>query len=316
MSKLLVSPSPHVKSGNTTTKVMLDVIIALLPVVVASVFIFGFRRLLVIAVAIASSVLSEYFFELICKRKSTIKDLSAVVTGLILALNLPSTMPLWEVALGSIFAIVVVKMLFGGIGKNFANPALTGRIFLFISFSSAMSNFTSKYDIISSATKVDTLTGATPLEMPKEFLPSLTDMFLGKYNGCIGETCKLALLIGLVYLLVKKVITWHTPITFIGTVFVFSWILSLCGMDIDPVYQILSGGLFLGAIFMATDYVTSPQTAWGKVIFGIGAGIITVVIRQFASYPEGISFSILLMNILTPYINDWTRKMPFGGKKQ
>lgn len=307
MSKLLISPSPHVRSGNSTTKVMLDVIIALLPTIVASVFIFGWRALLVIAVCTASAVLSEYLFELICKRPVTISDLSAAVTGIILGLNLPVGIPLWQAALGSVFAIIIVKMLFGGIGKNFANPAITGRIFLFISFSTTMSKFTSNFD-------TDTISGATPLQQVTD-LPSLLDMFLGKYNGCIGETCTLALLIGGIYLIVRKVITWHTPVCFIGTVFVFSWILSLCGMDVNPVYQILSGGLFLGAIFMATDYVTTPQTAWGKVIFGVGAGIITVVIRQFASYPEGVSFSILLMNILTPYINSWTRKMPFGGVK-
>lgn len=305
MSNLIVSPAPHIHSGNSTRKIMLDVLIALVPTIVASVFIFGVRSLAVIAVSVAAAVLSEYIFELICHRDITIGDLSAAVTGVILALNVPVTIPLWQIALGDIFAIVIVKMMFGGIGKNFANPAATARIFMLVSFGASMSPWSAAGDSITS--------GATPLTLNGDALPSILDMLLGKHGGSLGETCTIALIIGGVYLIARKVITWHTPTAFIGTVFVFTLILSLCGYDIDPLYQILSGGLFIGAIFMATDYSTSPNTSMGKILFGVGAGIITVVIRVFANLPEGVSYAILLMNILTPYFSEWTRKKPFGG---
>ena len=298
-SVLLVSPSPHVKSRSTTRTIMLDVIIALCPALIASVIIFGWRALLVCAVCVAVCVASEWAFEKICRRKVTVGDLSAIVTGLLLAFNLPVGIPLWQAAIGSVVAIVVVKQLFGGIGCNFANPAITARIVMLLSFAGSMSDFSTANDALSSA---------TPLSGGE--MPSLLRLFLGDHGGSLGETCALALIIGGVYLLVRRVITWHTPVAMIATVFLFSWALGE-----NPVEQILTGGLMLGAIFMATDYSTTPPTKWGKVIFGIGCGLVTVLIRTFANYPEGVSFAILFMNILTPYITLLTKRKPFGGVK-
>lgn len=296
---LLVSPSPHVKARHTTTTIMLDVVIALMPALVASVIIFGIRALGVVAFCVAVCVAAEFAFQKLCRRPVTVKDLSAVVTGVLLGFNLPASIPLWQAAIGCIVAIVVVKQLFGGIGHNFANPAITARIVMFISFASSMTSFPAVNDAVSSA---------TPLV--SEVRPSYLDLFLGNHAGSLGETCALALLLGGVYLIVRRVITWHTPVVFIGTVFLFSWALGE-----DPLAQILSGGLMLGAIFMATDYSTTPPTKWGKVIFGVGCGLITVLIRVYGNYPEGVSFAILLMNILTPYITRLTRSKPFGGVK-
>ncbi len=305
MSKLIVSPSPHIATARTTQRIMLDVIIALCPAAIASIFLFGWRCLLLIAVCIFAAVISEYLFNVACKKKQSISNLSAIVTGLLLALNLPASLPLWQGALGSAFAIVVVKCLFGGIGQNFANPAITARIFLLISFSTTMTaNVFPAADAVSSATPLAILSGA------EGTLPSYLDLFLGKCGGALGETCTLALLIGGIYLICRRVITWHTPVIFIATVFLFSMILGQ-----DALAEILTGGLMIGAFFMATDYATTPNTAWGKVIFGFGCGLITVLIRIYGSYPEGVSFSILLMNILTPYIEKWTRTKPFGGVK-
>lgn len=304
MDTLLVSPSPHVRSRVSTRSIMADVIIALLPTAVASVILFGARALAIIAVCVGVCVASEFLYERILKKPVTVGDLSAVVTGILLAFNLPIGIPLWQAAFGSAVAIIVVKQLFGGIGRNFANPAITARIVMLLSFSGSMSAFSSAHDALGGATPLAAMSSGAEL-------PSLLDMFLGKYAGCIGETCTLTLLIGGIYLIARKVITWHTPVIYIGTVFLFT-----LALGEDPVYQILSGGLMLGAIFMATDYSTSPMTKWGKVIFGVGCGLITVVIRVFGNYPEGVSFAILFMNILTPYIDMWTRKKPFGGVKK
>ncbi|MBO4355828.1 MAG: RnfABCDGE type electron transport complex subunit D [Clostridia bacterium] len=305
MNNLTLQISPHMHDRASTTRIMLDVIIALMPTAVASVILFGWRSALVIAVCVAAAVLSEWLFELICKKENTVSDLSAVVTGILLAFNLPVDIKLWQAAFGSVVAIVVVKQLFGGIGKNFANPAITARIVMFISFSSTMSKW------VLPLIKGDASTGATPLAVlngTEGELPPLKDMLLGIRGGCIGETCALTLIIGGVYLLVRKVITWHAPVAFIGTVFLFTLILGE-----NALYHVLAGGLLLGAIFMATDYSTTPYTKWGKVIFGIGCGIFTVVIRKWGSYPEGVSFSILFMNIVTPFINKLTHSNPFGG---
>jgi electron transport complex protein RnfD len=283
---------------------MRDVLIALVPALVASVLIFGARALLVAVVCVATAVFFEWGFEKICKRKSTITDLSAAVTGLILALNLPVSIPLWQAAFGSLVAIVVVKQLFGGIGYNFANPAITARIVMLIAFAGPMTTWTAP-------NFVDAVSGATPLvSLANGESVSLAHLFLGTVGGSMGETCALALLIGGIYLIVRKVITWHTPVAFIATVFVLSLIK---GGFIFGVSEILAGGVFLGAIFMATDYSTTPATPWGRVIFGIGCGLITCLIRFFGNYPEGVSFSILLMNILTPYISKWTASKPLGG---
>ena len=306
MSKLTVTSSPHIYTSRTTQNIMLDVLIALLPAAVASVIIFGIKSLFVILTCVIAAMLSEFLFNLICKKEQTVSYLSSAVTGLLLALNIPSTIPLWQAAIGSVFAIVVVKCLFGGIGQNFANPAITARIFLLLSFSGTMTAavFPQNADIVSGATPLGVLSGQ------EGTLPTYLDMFLGNCGGALGETCALALLIGGIYLIVRGVITWHTPAVFIATVFLFSLILGQ-----DPVAEILTGGLFIGAFFMATDYATTPNTTWGKVIFGLGCGLITVLIRVYGSYPEGVSFSILLMNILTPYIEKWTRTKPFGGAK-
>ena len=303
--KLLVSSSPHMFTRTTTSVLMRDVIIALTPSLVAAVWIFGWRALLVTAVAVAAAVLTEYLFEKAVGRENTIGDFSAVVTGMLLAFNLPVTIPLWQVALGSIIAILVVKQLFGGIGRNFANPAIVGRIVLFLSFSQAMTAWQFP----------DAVSSATPLALMRagdmNALPSLWHMFLGLKGGCLGEVSGLALLIGFAYLLIRKVISWHTPVVFVAVVFLLSW--PLGGSLTYALYQILSGGLLLGAIFMATDYATTPSTNWGRVLFGLGCGLFTVLIRQWGSYAEGVSFAILFMNILTPYLSKWTRSKPLGG---
>lgn len=309
MSKFILSVSPHLREKTNTTIIMLDVVIALLPALAASVFIFGLRALLLVAVCVASCVLAEYLFGLICKKPTTIGDLSAVVTGILLAFNLPVAVPVWQAVIGSVVAIIVVKQLFGGIGMNFANPAIVGRIFMFLAFSGTMSNY-----LIPDSTG-ELVATATPLVATGNDVPSLFNLFIGNNNGCIGETCVAALILGGIYLIVRKVISFHIPVVFIGTVFVLSLLVAPEGQGIFnyALYQILSGGLMLGAIFMATDYVTSPYTKWGKVIFALGCGLITFAIRQWGSYPEGVSFSILFMNILTPYINNWTATKPFGG---
>lgn len=297
--KLIVSPSPHIHVKNSTMTVMRDVLIALTPTLIASCVLFGLRSLLVTAVCVAACVLFEWGFQKLCRKKVTVGDLSAAVTGMILAFNLPPTIPLWQAVFGCLVAIVAVKGLFGGIGKNFANPAITARIVMFLAFSASMTNWIHP----------DVLTSATPMAMlQRGEAPDLYKLLLGYHGGCIGETCALTLLIGFAYLLLRGVITWHTTVCYVGTVFVMSWLLG--GY---PLQQILSGGLLLGAVFMATDYATTPSTNWGRVIFGVGAGLITVLIRNFGSYAEGVSFAILFMNILTPYISRWTAQKPFGG---
>lgn len=306
-NKLHISVSPHIHSKRSTQKIMLDVLLALLPVTIAGVVIFGIPSLAVIAVCVGVAVLSEFLFNLIVKKQQTISDLSAAVTGLLLALNLPANVPLWQAAVGSIFAIIIVKCLFGGIGRNVVNPAITARVFMLVAFSS----------LTQAAFPLDSTAGATPLALLAEdkTAVSLQDLFLGNVGGAIGETCSVALLIGGIYLLVRKVITWHIPVAFIGTTFIFS--LALHEFDfVFALSLVLSGGLLIGAIFMATDYVTSPTTPLGKLVFGIGAGLITVLIREWGIYPEGVSFAILIMNILNPYIDSLTARKMFGGAKK
>ena len=308
MPKLLrLSASPHIHSGRSTAGIMRDVIIALLPAAVAGTVIFGLRSLLVMAVCVASCVAMEALFNVITKKDQTVVDLSAALTGLILALNLPVHVPVWQCVVGSAFAIIIVKCLFGGIGCNVVNPAITARVFMLVSFGSMAKQ--------SFPTVVDTTAGATPLaQISSGTTPKITDLLFGLCGGAIGETCAIALLLGLVYLLVRRVITWHIPVSFVLTAYVFSLITE--GFDfMKALALILSGGLFIGAFFMATDYVTSPTTPAGKLIFGFGAGVLTVLIRHFGIYPEGVSFAILFMNILTPYIDSWTAHRVFGGKK-
>ena len=286
---------------------MRDVIIALLPATIAGTVIFGLRALLVVGVCVASCVLLELLFNVITKKEQTVGDLSAVVTGLLLALNLPAGIPIWQCVIGSVFAIIVVKCLFGGLGCNLVNPAIAARVFMIVSFGSMATQY---YPVI-----VDTVAGATPLEqIAADNTPELKDLLLGLHGGAIGETCALALLLGLIYLLVRRVVSWHIPVSLIGTVYVLS--LFMEGFDfVKALALVLSGGLFIGAFFMATDYVTSPTTAVGKIIFGVGIGLITFLIRYFGVYPEGVSFAILFMNILTPYIDSWTAHKVLGGKK-
>ena len=295
----IVAASPHVTTKNSTAVIMRDVLIALLPAVIAGCVVFGLRALLVVAVTTAACVFFEWGFEKLCHTPSTISDLSAAVTGVLLAMNLPVSIPLWQAVFGALVAIVAVKGLFGGIGKNFANPAITARIVMFLAFSKTMTAWVFP----------DAVPSATPLAMMAsgESVDYLT-LLLGNHGGCLGETSALALLIGFAYLLIRGVISWHTPVCFVGTVFVMSLILGQ-----DAVGQILSGGLMLGAIFMATDYSTTPSTDWGRVLFGIGAGLLTVLIRFYGAYAEGVSFAILFMNILTPYLSKWTETKPFGG---
>ena len=308
MEKLITSASPHIHSGASTRRIMLDVIIALLPAAIASAVIFGMRANVILLTCIVSAVLAEALFNLITRRKQTVGDLSAVVTGLLLGLNLSTNVPVWQCVIGSVFAVVVVKALFGGLGRNFANPAITARVFMLIAFSSVAGG--------AMPAVVELEASATPLEQlanGASQLPSLLDMFIGTYGGAIGETCTAALLLGFIYLLVRKVIRWHIPVVFIGTVFVCSLIAS---GDVEyALYQILGGGLFLGAIFMATDYVSSPITTKGRVVFALGCGLLTFIIRYFCSYPEGVSFSILIMNLLVPYIERFTGNKPLGGSK-
>ena len=306
MAKLTVSAAPHIHSGASTNRIMLDVIIALLPATAASVIIFGLKSLIVIAACVITALVGEALFNIVTKRKQTIGDLSAVVTGLLLALNLSTNVPAWQCVVGTLFAIICVKCLFGGLGCNFANPAITGRVFMLVAFSAVAGG--------ANPTIVDITTTATPLEqLAKGESQNLLDLFLGLHGGAIGETCILALILGFVYLLVRKVITWHTPVVFIATVFVLY--LAFTGDVVMALSQILAGGLFIGAIFMATDYVTTPITTRGRIVFALGCGVITFIIRYFCAYPEGVSFSILIMNILTPFIEKWTAKEPLGGVK-
>ena len=307
MAALSLSASPHIHSGNSTRRVMLDVVIALLPASIAAVVIFGMKALTVLLACTVSAVLFEALFCLLTGRKQSVGDLSAVVTGLLLGLNLSTNVPVWQCVVGSFFAIILVKCLFGGLGHNFANPAITARVFMLLAFSSVAGG--------ANPVIVELTTSATPLELinsDMSALPSLGDMFLGLRGGAVGESCVLALLIGYAYLVFRRHIKWFVPATFIGVVFVLSLVFS--GDIVYTLYQVMGGGLFIGAIFMATDYVTTPITVKGKVVFAAGCGIITFVIRYFCAYPEGVSFSILAMNILTPYIEKLTAAKPLGGK--
>lgn len=286
---------------------MRDVLIALAPAVIAGTILFGPRALLLVAVCVASSMVFEYAVRRLMKKENALFDLSAVVTGVLLALNLSSTTPIYMAVIGSFFAIVVVKQLFGGLGQNFANPALTARIMLLLSFTAEMTSFPAPFawrgevvDAVSVATPLDG--GANPA--------MLWQLFLGERAGSIGETSAIALLLGCAYLMLRGVISWRIPVVFIGA----EALLALIAGD-DPLRQILSGGLLLGAIFMATDYTTSPATKQGQIVFAIGCALVTFMIRQFASLPEGVSYSILFMNILTPHIDRLTASRPFGAAK-
>ncbi len=312
--KLIVSSSPHLRKNNSTQRIMLDVIIAMIPAVIASVVFFGYWAVITLAVSIASCVLSEFVCRLVMKREQTIGDLSAIVTGILLALNLPANINPFITAFGGVVAIVVAKQMFGGLGQNFANPAMTARIVLLVSFPVHMATWVDPFFYTSG---VDAVTTATPLGILAEgsgTMPSYLDMFLGNIAGSMGETSVLAILLGGIYLVVRRIINPLVPLTFVGTVAAISGFACIfTGRDV--LVDILSGGLMLGAFFMATDYATTPVNWRGKVVFAIGCGIITMLIRLFGSLPEGVSYSILLMNVLTPYIEVLTRTKTFGMKK-
>ncbi len=318
VERYILSSSPHAHGPSTVSGLMRDVIIALLPATACSIWFFGMRSVWLVATCIAAALATESVCRLLMRRENTVGDLSAVVTGLLLALNLPPDLPLWMAAVGSVFAIAVAKQTFGGLGYNPFNPALAARAFMLISFTGAMTTWClpNGAEVLTSATPngVEALTCATPLALVKKGdlaqLAALKNMFFGNTAGCIGETSACALLVGAAYLLFRRVITWHIPASFIATVFVFAFLKG----GVPPLVHVLSGGVVLGACFMATDYVTSPITARGKLVFGAGCGLLTMCIRSGGGYPEGVSFAILVMNAFTPLINRFTQPKPFGSK--
>lgn len=317
-NKLYVSPSPHIHSGDSVSKNMYGVLIALVPAFLVSLYFFGLGALVVTLASVFFCVLFEYLIQkFLMKKKPTIYDGSAFLTGVLLAFNLPSNLPIWIIAIGALAAIGIGKMSFGGLGNNIFNPALTGRIFLLISFPAQMTMWPELGQLTAYA---DATTGATVLTLMKEGgldkLPGLQDMFLGNMGGSLGEISALALLLGMAYMLWKKIITWHIPVVIFVTVFVFTGIIHLVNPAeyASPFVHLFSGGLMLGAIFMATDYVTSPMSKSGMIVYGIGIGILTTVIRLFGSYPEGMSFAIFVMNAVTPLINSYMKPKHFGGK--
>ena len=320
MDKLIVSPSPHLHTKTSTKSLMRDVVIALLPAVVVSVLFYGWSELLVLGVSVASCVLLEYLItKYLLKTSCTIGDWSAVITGVLLALNLPATTPWWVVFIGAVVAIGIAKMTFGGLGQNLFNPALVGRVFLLISFPTYMTDWTKPQGFITNSI-VDAYSGATPLGIAKGFGPEATEamdylnMLFLNIGGSAGELSAIALLIGFAYLLIRRVIRPYITLSILATVAVFSgifWAINPAEYT-DPLFNILTGGLLLGSIFMATDYVTSPMSNWGGVIFGVGIGIITMLIRYFGAYPEGVSFAILIMNSVVPLINKWCHTKKYG----
>ncbi len=312
--KFIVSESPHVRSGQSTKGIMLDVIIALMPALIAGVLIFGYRAAVLSLVCVVASVASEALWCKALKKPSTIGDCSAALTGLLLALNLPVTMPFWMAAVGAVFAIIIVKQFFGGIGHNFMNPALAARAFLLTSWAQPMTTWVKPFSKVTLFNNLDAVTMATPLGVLKEGvgeLPCYMDLFLGKIGGCVGEVSTIALLIGAIYLIARRVIDLKIPLSYILTVVVVTFIAGG-----DPLTHVLSGGLILGAFFMATDYVTTPYTKTGQIVFGIGCGVLTSIIRLWGGYPEGVSYSILLMNVAAPLIDRFTAPKPFGYKSR
>ena len=326
---LKISTNPHMQTSRNTRAIMLDVIIALIPAAIAAVLFFGIDALRVILTSVAACVMFEWIAcKYWLKTQNTTTDLSAVITGLLLAFNLPAEMPCWMILIGAFISIIIAKVCFGGIGQNIFNPALIGRVFLFISFPVQMTSWPKPYFF--HLVSPDGQTGATPLRIIKTLskttnveemntmeLPSYLDMFLGNIGGCIGEISALAILIGLGYMLYRKVITWHIPVYYLATVLIITSILYMITGDIKflPLAHMLSGGLMLGAVFMATDYTTSPMTQKGQIIFAIGCGLLTVIIRAFSAYPEGVSFAILIMNALVPLIDKISVQRYYGEVK-
>lgn len=327
----VVSGAPHVHGSESVTKIMWGVVIALIPAFLVSVYFFGMQALVLTLVTVASCLIFEFLInKIFFKKPCTLGDGSAMITGLLLALNLPAGMPLWMAIVGALIAIGVAKWAYGGLGNNPFNPALVGRVFLLISFPVAMTTWPLPKPIFGGSALTDAVTGPTPLAIAKEglkagqtssqimdSLPSYADMLFGNMAGSIGEISAIALLLGGIYMLVRKIITWHIPVMFLGSAFIFAGILWLANPEqfMDPVFHLLTGGMMLGAIFMATDMVTSPMTAKGKIIFGIGCGILTVLIRTFGAYPEGVSFAILIMNAFVPLINRGCKPKRFATVK-
>lgn len=323
-----ITPAPHMHSRMNTQKIMLAVIGALVPAMAASVIFFGPRALVLLLICGGVSVLTEFVCQKLMKKPVTVSDGSALLTGVLLALNLPVTLPFWQAAVGCIFAVAIVKQLFGGLGHNFANPAITARIFLLLSFSSDMTTWVKPFfyrgstfgEMMASSaamsdSQLDAVTSATPLVTQDA---SLSSLFWGHVGGSMGETSALALLLGAAFLLTMRIIPWQTPLAYLGGLAVLEtfYMLASGGTWMDIPYALLSGGVLLGAFFMATDYVTTPITGKGRLIFGLGCAVLTFIIREFASMPEGCSFSILLMNLLTPYIERLTMPKPFGAKSK
>lgn len=321
-SHYILSSSPHAHANSSVSRIMLDVIIALMPTTIVGIVVFGISAVWTILTCVATCVATEALCRLAMKRDSTVGDFSAVLTGLLLALNLPAGLPLWMAVVGSVFAIAVAKQVFGGLGMNPFNPALAARAFMLISFTGPMTTWLKPFAYCKScccpaeaaASGVDAMTTATPLAFIKSGalteVPSTLNLLVGNMPGCIGEVSAIALALGAAYLLWRKVITWHIPVSFIATVAIYALISGRAPAHVE----ILTGGVMLGACFMATDYVTSPITSKGKLIFGFGCGLLCMLIRQFGGYPEGCSFAILIMNAVCPLINRWTQPKPFGAK--
>lgn len=309
MANFVVSGTPHVRSKESIQSIMRDVIIALVPATAAGIYYFGLKALILIVAAIISAVFFEWLYEKITKKPVTINDLSAVVTGLLLAMNLPASAPVWVAIVGSAFAIIFAKQLFGGLGQNFINPALAGRAFLLASYPTEMTTW-----VVPNGLAADAATYATPLAQLKNGAldASLGQLVMGQVGGTIGETCAIALIIGGIYLLYKHVISWKIPVIYIATVFILFAVIGRHGMRM-PVQEIFAGGVMLGGIFMATDYASSPVTPKGQVIFAVGAGLLTYLIRTFGGYPEGVSYSILIMNCCVPLIERFTEPTIFGA---
>jgi len=328
-NKLIVSLSPHIHSGDSTQRLMYGVLIAMIPALAVSLYVFGLDCLIITLTAVISCLAFEGLIQkYIIKGEFTLLDGSAAITGLLLAFNVPSSIPIWMMIVGSFAAIVIGKMSFGGLGQNPFNPALVGRVFMLLSFGAEMTSWPLPQQLISSS--VDAVSGATPLGILKEglksgetidaimpLLPNYNELFVGGIGGSMGEISALAIIVGGIYMLFRKIITWHIPVSIFATIFVFSGVLHLVNPDIyiDPIFHLLTGGIMLGAIFMATDMVSSPMTTKGMLIYGIGIGIITIAIRTFGQYPEGISFAILIMNAFVPLINKYIRPRIFGAKK-
>jgi electron transport complex protein RnfD len=331
MSLLQISGSPHVHTTDSVKKIMWTVVIALIPAMLISFYFYGINAVCVTAISVAACVVLEWLFQkFFMKEKTSISDGSAVITGLLLAFNVPSNLSWWIIVIGAVVAIGISKMAFGGLGKNLFNPALVGRVFLLISFPQQMTSWPKPMSLLDNGfMNIDAATGATPLAIVKSAistgkdvselineLPNYAQLLIGNRGGSLGEVASIAIIVGGLLLLIRKVISWHIPVTFIGTVFVFSSVLHWVNpaMYITPEFHILTGGLLLGAIFMATDMVTSPMSSWGKIVFGIGCGLLTILIRVWGSYPEGVSFAILIMNAFVPLINKGFKPRRFGSK--